>query len=493
MVPIAEIERAAHQSLGGTSSNLLTEELGEIVKRAQTFTRASSAGIALVEGNELVTYASCGTSAPDVGSRRAIDGSFSGICVQSKKVQRCDDTSNDPRVEAASCEALKIRCMVLVPILDDEVVLGVLAVFSNTPQAHTNTHVAVLKTMAEVITEKVRKARRQRVSLVSLTEGVRVVTGAPELPRKPEQARLVAFPSKVEPSAPPVVRTEKYKPEERIHDDLLLPAEDPHSNFVPAAAEPGRVPTFGVNSVLGRMEEANSKPGLNVPRLLATGVVALILVAGVAGFLIRASAGKRAPAVSEIAPAPPVLTVESPATALSAAPAVPELTIIKAPEAPVAKPVPEPQPAVVVPIRKDVLLRRPSAVSAATTGEDVAPPEATQLATSAGPAIAFHSQPLPSGPTYKTSKLESAALIHKVSPVYPAIASRLKLHGRVTLNVKISPEGLVSEVRAVEGDPILGNAAVAAVKQWRYRAATLNGVPTESDSEIVINFAPPPR
>ena len=53
----------------------------------------------------------------------------------------------------------------------------------------------------------------------------------------------------------------------------------------------------------------------------------------------------------------------------------------------------------------------------------------------------------------------------------------------------IGKDGTVQDVRVESGLPVLAQAAIEAVKQWRYRPYLLNGEPVEVDSQITINFA----
>ena len=52
----------------------------------------------------------------------------------------------------------------------------------------------------------------------------------------------------------------------------------------------------------------------------------------------------------------------------------------------------------------------------------------------------------------------------------------------------IGTDGSVQDVQVVSGLPILAQAAMEAVKQWRYKPYLLNGAPVEIDSRITINF-----
>lgn len=141
-----------------------SDELAVIAQRAQAFTNASGSAIALGEGNadEIVCRARSGSSAPDVGVSLRVEGSFTGICIQTGKELRCDDAETDTRVDGAAIRALGIRSMVVTPVKEENRVVGVLAVFAPTPHAFTITHVAVLKTMADQISALLLKERRAR-------------------------------------------------------------------------------------------------------------------------------------------------------------------------------------------------------------------------------------------------------------------------------------------------------------------------------------------
>src|SRR6516225_2448781 len=138
------------------------DELAVIAQRAQAFTNASGTAIALSEGSsdEIICRARSGASAPDVGTALRVEGSFTGLCIQSGKELRCDDAETDTRVDTAAIRALGIRSMVVTPIKEENRVVGVLAVFAPTAHAFTITHVAVLKTMADQISALLQRKQR---------------------------------------------------------------------------------------------------------------------------------------------------------------------------------------------------------------------------------------------------------------------------------------------------------------------------------------------
>jgi protein TonB len=60
----------------------------------------------------------------------------------------------------------------------------------------------------------------------------------------------------------------------------------------------------------------------------------------------------------------------------------------------------------------------------------------------------------------------------KVAPEYPALARRMNITGVVKLEVTVAPNGSVKTAKVVGGHPILVNAALDAVKKWRYETGT---------------------
>jgi protein TonB len=81
-----------------------------------------------------------------------------------------------------------------------------------------------------------------------------------------------------------------------------------------------------------------------------------------------------------------------------------------------------------------------------------------------------------------------ANLIHDVTPQYPPEAGRARLEGTVVLMAVIGSDGSVRDVRVESGLPVLAQAAIDAVKQWRYKPYLVDGEPVEVDSRITINF-----
>ena len=83
-------------------------------------------------------------------------------------------------------------------------------------------------------------------------------------------------------------------------------------------------------------------------------------------------------------------------------------------------------------------------------------------------------------------------LERRVTPTYPAQALARRLEGTVVLKAWVNERGRVDQVNLVSGNPLLSKPAIEAVKEWRFRAALLNGKPTKMETQITINFQASP-
>jgi protein TonB len=87
-----------------------------------------------------------------------------------------------------------------------------------------------------------------------------------------------------------------------------------------------------------------------------------------------------------------------------------------------------------------------------------------------------------------SSGVAEGNLINKVEPPYPQMAKIAHVQGDVVLQALISKQGTIENLRAVSGHPILIQAAMDAVKQWRYKPYLLNGDPVEVETTITVRF-----
>jgi len=82
----------------------------------------------------------------------------------------------------------------------------------------------------------------------------------------------------------------------------------------------------------------------------------------------------------------------------------------------------------------------------------------------------------------------AASIITQTRPVYPALARQARIQGNVVLHAIIDKDGKVAQLEVVSGHPLLVQAALDAVKQWRYKPTQLNGDPVEVDTTITVTF-----
>jgi periplasmic protein TonB len=79
-------------------------------------------------------------------------------------------------------------------------------------------------------------------------------------------------------------------------------------------------------------------------------------------------------------------------------------------------------------------------------------------------------------------------VLHKVQPTYPPLARTARVQGSVLLAAVIGKDGTIQNLHVISGHPLLTQAALEAVRQWRYRPYILNGEPVEVDTQVTVNF-----
>ena len=134
--------------------------LSLVASRSQSLLRASGAAIALAakDTGTMICQASAGESAPPVGATLQVGSGFSGECVRTGRMLRCDDADTDERVDRQSCSALGIRSLLAAPIRLGERVIGLVEVFAAQPGAFGENDSAVLQRFTETILAAVKRA-----------------------------------------------------------------------------------------------------------------------------------------------------------------------------------------------------------------------------------------------------------------------------------------------------------------------------------------------
>jgi protein TonB len=88
-----------------------------------------------------------------------------------------------------------------------------------------------------------------------------------------------------------------------------------------------------------------------------------------------------------------------------------------------------------------------------------------------------------------SSGVTAANLISGPKPNYPPIAKQARVQGTVVLQAVISKSGTIEGLKVVSGHPMLTQAALDTVRNWRYKPTYLNGEPVEVETTINVNFS----
>jgi TonB family protein len=112
---------------------------------------------------------------------------------------------------------------------------------------------------------------------------------------------------------------------------------------------------------------------------------------------------------------------------------------------------------------------------------------------SAPPAPALREAESPAAPPHPArvrvgGDIREPRKVRHVAPVYPPLAVAARVQGRVTLECVIGEDGRVSDIAVIRGYPLLDDAAIEAVRQWRYVPSLLNGVRVSVVLTVVVDF-----
>jgi N-acetylmuramoyl-L-alanine amidase len=146
---------------------VLDEVLQLVSERALTLTGADGVAIALVDGDAFVCRASAGSIAPEAGARLDPRSGFSGACLRTGGIVRCDDSENDVRVNVQVCRRLGTRSIVAVPITSSRGIIGLLEAFSSEAYGFNDSDVRSLKLLVELILAAVKPEEEDRMAEIS--------------------------------------------------------------------------------------------------------------------------------------------------------------------------------------------------------------------------------------------------------------------------------------------------------------------------------------
>ena len=151
----------AGNSLAEMAQRDLDAALQLLADRAQYITGAGGAAIALrrTGKNDLLCRASAGSNAPELGALLSTEYGLSGESVRTRRALRCDDAERDARVNREVCRELGIASVVVMPVVDDDQVLGVFELFSGKAHAFGDRDMSALERLSQMVETAVRMAR----------------------------------------------------------------------------------------------------------------------------------------------------------------------------------------------------------------------------------------------------------------------------------------------------------------------------------------------
>lgn len=129
----------------------LQATMQSLTERAREITRAAGAVVELVEGEDLVCRAACGTMASDLGHYLNRSTTLSGLSVRKNAVLHCEDAEKDDRLNAAACRKVAVQSMVSAPMRQNGHVVGALTVTSPRPHGFCQLDLAVVELMAGLL------------------------------------------------------------------------------------------------------------------------------------------------------------------------------------------------------------------------------------------------------------------------------------------------------------------------------------------------------
>jgi len=147
-----------------TQSEIAAAELdsGQVMRlvaeRAQDLTGASAVVIEVPDGDEMVYAVTTGDATPYLGIRLNRDSSLSGRVLDLDQVLHCSDTEVDPRMDRKASRRVNARSMIAVPLRHDGDAIGVLKVYSSTPNAFGPEEVETLQLLSESISAQMAHA-----------------------------------------------------------------------------------------------------------------------------------------------------------------------------------------------------------------------------------------------------------------------------------------------------------------------------------------------
>jgi TonB family protein len=428
-----------------------TEEIDSILRQvaetAQVLTGANGSAIAIRSGEEILCRARSGDTAPPLGSRLDAASGISGECLLTGAVLCCNDTAVNPRVDPEVCRLLQLRSVAVLPVRGRDEIAGILEVFSTHTDAFTAEHIVSLKWLAGLVESACASSSVEGFTAIAsqqshlgpeLDSGGAIGAQAAPLPPIESQSALVVNDRRgywVAGSAAAAILLIAFVALRTFHTSAK-PEALGRQGGAQIVSQPGSAgPSPSAESVTQSGESLNGnrrrEPSAGEERGLQR--ASQVDVVSRAGRLASVKSASLPPAV----PAGRRLPAFGHDLNYNHVPAPPPLA-----------------------------------------GTDPASQAALLLPAATLPKLAL---PISQG-------ISGGVLEHQVKPIYPSAAIALSLEGAVVLQATVTKAGDVRDARLLRGDPILGQAALVALKQWHYQPYRLDGQPVEMQTEITVQF-----
>jgi putative methionine-R-sulfoxide reductase with GAF domain len=258
---------------GSLSADLALDlVLNEIVERACLATNATAGAIALGQNGEMVCRATTGENAPSLGVRFETSHGLSGACVRTRSWQQCNDTENDPRVDASVCRRLGVRSILVVPVPTAGQIIGVIETLSTRNDAFSDREVRCLESFAQEVAENVERTVAQQLSPTSPREVRRPDSFAQEVAENVEPP-VAQQPS---PTSPGEVRRPERFAQEVAENVEPVVAQQPCSSTTVALPTP-ETPIFAAEVEYARHGRGKPRDLSSTALLVCVVLLALIL------------------------------------------------------------------------------------------------------------------------------------------------------------------------------------------------------------------------
>jgi TonB family protein len=113
---------------------------------------------------------------------------------------------------------------------------------------------------------------------------------------------------------------------------------------------------------------------------------------------------------------------------------------------------------------------------------------ATESTAGTNAVSVLDSPKLPPGVLRVGGEIMAKNLVKSVEPTYPLAARQRGIKGTVRLTILISETGTVEEIKVVSGEPVLAEAAKAAISQWQYKPTSVQGRAVRIVTAVEVNF-----